>query len=145
MLTQKEKKEPTKGYGQRSISGRCGVEARKIARVTASTYMQMCKRKNARTRGRRNREKGHENETNLGSLGLPSGPMLFLANRFWVYMRRASSKSTFRLFMIFLTSSFPAASNPALASPSATFAAISNCDEEKPASRSLAKLAGRRW
>lgn len=41
------------------------------------------------------RETNHENEKNFGSLGRPSGPMLFLENRCCMYSRRASSKSTF--------------------------------------------------
>lgn len=48
----------------------------------------------------------HANETNLGSLGIPSGPILFLANLPSVYILLASSKPTLLFFMIFCTSPF---------------------------------------
>jgi hypothetical protein len=60
-------------------------------------------------------------------------------------MRRASSKLTLLFFMIFLISAFALASRPERVSPSAILAAMSNCDELRPFSRSDVKLDGRRW
>ena len=48
----------------------------------------------------------HENDTNFGSLGLPSGPILFFANRSSVYILRASSNPTPLPRMILRTSLF---------------------------------------
>src|SRR4051812_23776114 len=59
----------------------------------------------------------HEKLTNFGSLGLPSAPIPFRANRLSVYILRASSNPTRALFMIFCTSARPASSRPARESP----------------------------
>ena len=87
----------------------------------------------------------HENETNFGSRGIPSGPILFFANRCSVYILRASLKSTFLLLMIFSTSRFPRASRPERESPSVILPARSKSDECSPASTSSRKVSGMRW
>ena len=87
----------------------------------------------------------HENDTNFGSLGLPSGPILFFANRCSVYILLASSKPTFLVFIIFCTSRFAAWSSPARESPAAIFVERSKSAEVKPDSMSLENDEGKRW
>ena len=86
----------------------------------------------------------YEKLTNLGSLGLPSGPMPFFANRPSVYILRASSKLTRRFFMIFCISRLLLSSRPALLSPLATLPDRSKAEEDRPDSMSPAKVEGRR-
>lgn len=86
----------------------------------------------------------YEKLTNLGSLGKPSGPILFLANRPSVCILLASSKFTLRLFIIFWISLLLLSSNPRLESPEATFPDRSKADDDKPFSISAEKEEGRR-
>lgn len=86
----------------------------------------------------------YEKLTNFGSLGNPSGPILFFANRPSVYILLASSKLTLRFFIIFCISLLLELSNPALESPAATFPDRSKAEEENPASISPEKEEGRR-
>lgn len=81
----------------------------------------------------------YEKLTNLGSLGNPSGPILFLANRPSVCILLASSKLTLRLFMIFIISLLLASSNPLLESPPETLPAKSNAEDDNPDSISAWK------
>ena len=87
---------------------------------------------------------GHENDTNLGSLGNPSGPISFFANLASVYILLASSKSTFLLLIILCTSRFACWSSPARESPAATLVERSKSVEVKPDSMSLVKEEGSR-
>src|SRR4051812_28826220 len=81
----------------------------------------------------------HEKLTNLGSLGLPSAPIPFLANRPSIYISRASSKFT-RLFrMIFWISFLAPSSNPARESPERRLGVRLKLEEVRPDSMSLAK------
>ena len=85
---------------------------------------------------------GHENDTNLGSLGIPSGPISFFANLASVYILLASSKPTFLLLIILCTSPFACWSSPARESPAATLVERSKSVEVKPDSISLVKEGG---
>lgn len=78
----------------------------------------------------------YEKLTNLGSLGSPSGPILFFANRPSVCILLASSKLTLRLFMIFIISLLLASSNPLLESPPETLPDRSNAEDDNPDSTS---------
>jgi hypothetical protein len=86
----------------------------------------------------------HEKLTNLGSLGIPSAPILFFLKRSCMKIRLASSKSTPRRFMMRITSFLPASSSPCRESPASTFPERSNADDERPASMSSRKEVGRR-
>ena len=86
----------------------------------------------------------HENDTNLGSLGIPSGPISFFANFASVYILLASSKPSFLLLMILCTSRFACWSSPARESPAATLVERSKSVEVKPDSISLVKDEGSR-
>ena len=87
---------------------------------------------------------GHEKDTNLGSLGNPSGPISFFANLASVYILLASSKPTFLLLIILCTSRFACWSSPARESPAATLVERSKSVEVKPDSISLVKEEGSR-
>ena len=91
-----------------------------------------------------NLSSAYENDTNLGSLGNPSGPILFFANLCSVYTLLASSKLIPLVFINRWTSRLPLASSPALESPSVTFELRSNADELKPASTSPMNEVGSR-
>ena len=86
----------------------------------------------------------YEKLTNFGSLGLPSGPILFFANRPSVYIRLASSNPTLRFRMIFWISFLLASSSPARESPAATLPDRSKAEDDRPASMSLEKEEGSR-
>ena len=76
---------------------------------------------------------------NLGSLGRPSEPMLFLAKLLSVKIRLASSKSTFCRFMMLLIVRLPASSRPGRISPEERLSVRSKVSDVRPSSISLAK------
>jgi hypothetical protein len=86
----------------------------------------------------------HENDTNFGSLGKPSAPMLFFLKLCSIYTLLASSKPMPRFFMILCTSRFPLTSSPALESPSMTLLLRSKSLDVKPDSTSDMKDVGTR-
>ena len=77
--------------------------------------------------------------TNLGSLGLPSGPMPSRLNRSCTTCRLASSKPRPRFFIICLISFLAASSRPARESPLSTLPARLKLLELKPSRTSSAK------
>src|SRR2546421_1004995 len=74
----------------------------------------------------------HENETNFGSLGTPSAPILFFAKRCSVYTLLASSKVIPRVRIRRWTSRLPFISRPPRESPSITFEERSKSVDVKP-------------